>query len=396
LQLSASSINPGGSVALTGAFVDPDVSNPHQVVIDWGDGSTATTLSLGAGVLTFGPISHTYQQSLAGNAPYTIQVTVSDEDGVSVSATTQVTVGGDAPPILTLSGSTTANPLSPYTLNLSSSDPDGVDAINSWTINWGDGTIQTVDGDPGSVTHTYALVHRIYTLSAQATSEDGTFPAGNTLTLDESLATDNENYIAQVYLDLLGRPVDPSGLQSWSNHLAAGDSRNQVLLWIMGSLEYRTLRVEQLYQQYLNRPADPVGLRNDLLALAAGTTIDQIKAGVLGSDEYLTTRAAGTFTDYVSALYLDVLGRLGTPGEIQTWIQGTPMDLSRTTLASIFIGSAEANQLLMQNFYQTYLHRPADSGGLSAFVQAREQGATEDAVIASFLASDEYYHQAVN
>ena len=50
----------------------------------------------------------------------------------------------------------------------------------------------------------------------------------------------------------------------------------------------------------------------------------------------------------------------------------------------------------MQNFYHKYLHRSADLAGLNAFVQAREQGATEDAVIAAMVASDEYFKQATS
>ena len=68
-----------------------------------------------------------------------------------------------------------------YTLNLSSSDP-GADTITQWTINWGDGT-QVVAGNPTSVTHTYADGDANYTISATATDEDGTYAAGNTVSV---------------------------------------------------------------------------------------------------------------------------------------------------------------------------------------------------------------------
>ena len=65
-----------------------------------------------------------------------------------------------------------------YTLGLSASDP-GTDTINHWTINWGDGVIQIVTGQPSSVTHVYGAGGTTFTISATATDEDGTFNANN-------------------------------------------------------------------------------------------------------------------------------------------------------------------------------------------------------------------------
>src|SRR5439155_18753112 len=154
-----------------------------------------------------------------------------------------------------------------------------------------------------------------------------------------------------------------------------------------------TLLIEELYQDYLGRTADTGGLDNDLAALAAGATTDQVKLGILGSDEYFA-RAGGTMNGFIAALYRDVLGRSGSASEIQGWIQTAAAGLSRSTLASLFIGSAEANQLLVQSYYQKYLHRSADVAGLAAFVQALQNGATEEAVIGAITASDEYFAQA--
>src|SRR5262249_27807725 len=55
------------------------------------------------------------------------------------------------------------------------------DTIANWTITWGDGSVQTVAGSPGAVSHTYADGPRAYTISATAADEDGTYSAGNSL-----------------------------------------------------------------------------------------------------------------------------------------------------------------------------------------------------------------------
>jgi streptogramin lyase len=61
-----------------------------------------------------------------------------------------------------------------YTLNLAAIDP-GDDTISGWTINWGDGTVEQVVGDPSSVTHTYAVGGFTYDILASASDEDGTY-----------------------------------------------------------------------------------------------------------------------------------------------------------------------------------------------------------------------------
>lgn len=105
---------------------------------------------------------------------YTIGVEVDDGKGGIDTATTTLTVNNIAP-TLTTTGTGNAVEGVDYTLNLSAADP-GNDTISSWTINWGDGTIQTVAGNPSSVTHTYTTSQAGFTFNilASATDEDGT------------------------------------------------------------------------------------------------------------------------------------------------------------------------------------------------------------------------------
>jgi hypothetical protein len=140
LTLSATTINEGDSVSLSGAFADPGIQDTHKVVIDWGDGSTATTLSLAAGVLNFGPVSHAYLNNQPGDAPYNILVTVTDEDNGKGSASTPVTVQNVAPANLKLGlGSATIVKGDTATLNGTFTDP-GVLDTHKVSIDWGDGS----------------------------------------------------------------------------------------------------------------------------------------------------------------------------------------------------------------------------------------------------------------
>lgn len=167
----AASVNEGSSYSLGLSSSDPGADTIASWTINWGDGNTQ--------VVTGNPssVNHTYAD---GTNNYTISATATDEDGTFAAGNTVGVTVNNVAPTLTLSGAASVNEGSSYTLGLSSSDP-GTDTIASWTINWGDGNIQVVTGNPSSVTHTYAdgTVNR--TISATATDEDGTYAAGNTV-----------------------------------------------------------------------------------------------------------------------------------------------------------------------------------------------------------------------
>ncbi len=152
---------------------DPGADTIGSWMITWGDGNVQTVNGNPASVM------HTYADGLTN---YTISATSTDEDGTyDVSNTVAVTVQ-NVPSTLSLSGLPSVNEGAPYTLNLSSSDP-GADSISFWEITWGDGNVETVTGNPASVTHIYAAGPNTYTISATATDEDGMYAAGNTVTV---------------------------------------------------------------------------------------------------------------------------------------------------------------------------------------------------------------------
>lgn len=89
-----------------------------------------------------------------------------DTDAVSL-------VISNVAPLLSTSGAASANVGVPYTLNLGVVDP-GEDTVSTWTINWGDGSVEVVAGNPASVTHTYISSGFTFDVLVSATDEDGT------------------------------------------------------------------------------------------------------------------------------------------------------------------------------------------------------------------------------
>ncbi len=165
----AADVNESSSYSLNLSSFDPGTDTISLWTVNWGDGTQVVSGNPSS-------VSHTYAD---GDASYTISATATDEDGTFTAGNTVAVAVHNVAPTLALSGATNVNEGSSYTLGLSSSDP-GADTISQWTINWGDG-IQTVAGNPSSVSHTYADGDANYTIIATATDEDGTFVAGNTV-----------------------------------------------------------------------------------------------------------------------------------------------------------------------------------------------------------------------
>ncbi len=167
-------LDEGGDVTLDGSgSTHPQAPDRTIVNYEWDldyDGATFDTNAYG--------IRPTVQ-FLDDFASRTIAIRVTDSEGVQKIATTTLEVDNVAP-TLTLRGPESVDVGLPYLLELAASDP-GTDTISNWTVNWGDGDVETIPGSPPWATHTFGSGGQVYTISATATDEDGTFTAANTV-----------------------------------------------------------------------------------------------------------------------------------------------------------------------------------------------------------------------
>jgi len=69
----------------------------------------------------------------------------------------------------------------------------------------------------------------------------------------------NDGFLNGLFLDALGRPIDPGAKASLEQALAQGASRLQIAQLALGSHEYHALVVENIYAELLNRSADTAG-----------------------------------------------------------------------------------------------------------------------------------------
>src|SRR5439155_1188553 len=162
------------STSLGGSFSDPGTLDTHTIVINWGDGSANTALNLGAGVLSFGGVSHHYLD----NGSYTVSVTVTDKDGGSGQAITGVTVNNVAPSNVQLSlSAATINENGSTTLSGSFDDPGTLDT-HTVVITWGDGSANTTLNLAAGVLSFSGVSHQYLDNSSEAlrvadTDKDG-------------------------------------------------------------------------------------------------------------------------------------------------------------------------------------------------------------------------------
>src|SRR5262249_44710279 len=98
LVLSQSNIDENGTVTASGTIVSPGGSQINTVVIDWGDGSTATTILLPAGDDTFST-PHTYLNNPpeAPSGSYAVSASVTNQQGQIGQASASVTVNNVSP-----------------------------------------------------------------------------------------------------------------------------------------------------------------------------------------------------------------------------------------------------------------------------------------------------------
>ncbi len=164
-------------------------------------------------------------------------------------------------------------------------------------------------------------------------------------------------------------------------------------------------QVARLYVAAFDRNADSAGLIQQYAGLRAGETLAQLADGIVGSAEFTNRCGALSNTDYVSALYQNVLGRAGDASGVAFYNGALARGASRGTILAAFADSDEERGRLNGNpnvayaataeaqvarLYDTAFGRDADPTGFSAYAPAVINGATLQQVALSFLASPEF------
>jgi hypothetical protein len=163
-----------------------------------------------------------------------------------------------------------------------------------------------------------------------------------------------------------------------------------VVLGIEGSTEYLSDQVVAMYNRYLQRSPDTGGVQSWTNFLVAGGTLEGVAEGLTSSQEYFVLKG-GANQGFITALYQDVLNRSASNAELAHWQSVLGNGASRLKVSTGFLTSQEYRTELVQADYMTFLLRPADSGGLAAWVNALNAGTTDQQVLARIFGSPEGY-----
>jgi uncharacterized delta-60 repeat protein len=157
----------GTTLSLTASATDPSpVDTAAGFTFAWSVTKNGSAFAAGTGAnFSFTPDD---------DGTYVVALTATDQDGASAS-TSQTLAVTNVPPNAALNGPATGVRAQPLTFTLTASDPSTVDqaAGFTFTINWDDGTSQTIAGPSGTqVQHAYQA-SGTYAVNVTATDEDG-------------------------------------------------------------------------------------------------------------------------------------------------------------------------------------------------------------------------------
>jgi hypothetical protein len=172
----------------------------------------------------------------------------------------------------------------------------------------------------------------------------------------------NSDYVQQLYRNVLDRAADQGGLQYWTGLLASGASRGDVLVGFSQSFEFESDTVStagtpenaeayRLYTAALDRAPDPGGLAFWSAQLANGATPTQVAQGFIDSPEFQSDYASMTTSDFVAALYENILHRTGDPGGEAFW---TGVLEKGGSEASVIVGFSDSIENIAQTAGATH------------------------------------------
>jgi hypothetical protein len=171
----------------------------------------------------------------------------------------------------------------------------------------------------------------------------------------------NTDYVAKFYRTILGRQASPAEVAYWQPAVQGPGGPTVVASAIEHSAEARDRLVKSWYATYLGRPAVNGEEQEWVNSLLQGVSEEDVLAAILGSGEFYrrtgTLSTTGTADErYVRALYLFLLKRTPSAGEVAEWTGPLATD-GRLAVAAGFLHSGEYRADVVGLYYSVLLHR---------------------------------------
>jgi hypothetical protein len=213
-----------------------------------------------------------------------------------------------------------------------------------------------------------------------------------------AVGTANQNFIDQLYRDILHRAPDPTGMAGWVAALDNGTSRGSIVDGFFATDEGTHAEINDLYLRFLHRSADAQGMTGWTNYLRDHHTNLELAAQLLASPEYYQTRAGGTDAGFLNALYEDILCRPISADDISDRHDDFSNGFnSRVQIAENVLESSEAEGMRDQHSVRSYLRQDVTASQAQNIVNNGENGGghfdNNDAVFSgTLLSSSQYYN----
>ena len=343
----------------------------------------------------------------------TATITASAEGG-SLTLTCDVTVIPRAESVTLDTKTKTLNEGDSFVLNATVNPSDAWDQRITWSSS--DRNIATVNSS-GRVTGV-----KDGTAVITVTTVDGGLT--DTCTVTVKTTDPIKAFVYRMYRICLLREPDEGGFNGWVSALRKGTATGSQLAYgFLNSDEVIGRRlsdgdfVERNYEAIMGRASDAGGKQGWKDALAAGMSRKFVISGFVKSAEFANICKSygivkGDYTSdeardvnagvtgFVSRLYTKMLGRAYDPDGLNAWSAAILKAPTAATVLQVslngfmhspeFVNKNLNDTELVKVLYRTFLDREADQGGLSAWVQALQQGNDRDTVAAGFANSPEF------
>jgi hypothetical protein len=191
------------------------------------------------------------------------------------------------------------------------------------------------------------------TVVAQQSIVGSALPVSSTGFVDTSNSLNtSQAFVQTLYNEVLGRTGALAELDPWVQLLNA-QGQAAVSNGIFHSPEALGRIVDSFYLRFLGRQSDAGGRAGWITFLQNGGTEEQLETQFLTSPEYISH----INTDFVQSLYLNILGRPGSPEELAGWNNNIQNFGGLASVANAFVTSVENRANTVQSDFQTFLHR---------------------------------------
>jgi trimeric autotransporter adhesin len=383
LSVSPNPGTSGGTITLV-ATVVPSSSSitvaPTGTVVFFSNGVTLGTGTLSGNIASFSttlPIgTSTLTAVYGGDTNFTASTAQNVSETVTLaSSVITVTVSNPRP------GSGSIEVLTAtVTAGGSGVTPTGTVSFFNYGVFLGSATLAN---GAGALTLN-GLALGVSSITATYSGDANTSPGASTpLVLSVGIAV--EQYINDVYLEILHRPVDAAGLEFWLGNLTLGGSHQHFVNALLKTAAHQQAQIGFTYGTILNRFASAS-------ELAAGSKVTNValQANLYGTDEFLAN-SGGTNDSFLSALGEDVLGIPLSAAQETKFTNELNRGTSRTTVARQLLQSFSGEAAQVNMVYTSLLDRPATAKNIATGVPSLSRSQSIDPVVADVLASTEFY-----